>query len=81
MSFNLQHMKRMMILISSLVLFAACNDRLHGSGAVEPRSHDADTSAYLPSAKGEPLDRTIDSSKDKGKYREDIQERDTSKGM
>lgn len=70
-------MKKLMISMACVIALAACNDQLHGSGAVESRSGSADTSSYLPSAKGEPINNTIDSSKDKGKQREDIQGRDT----
>lgn len=70
-------MKKTMIAICSLLILAACDDRLHGSGAVETRlgAGDDSNSYMLPSARNQPIDRSIDSSNPNGKYREDLQER------
>ena len=71
-------MKKGLIIFCTVAFLSACNNDRHTSGAVEDTKKDADTSALLPSAKGEPNSPGIDTSKMKGKDREDIQQRDTN---
>ena len=66
-------MKKALLIIGITTTLMACNNKDHGSGAVEDRSRDSDTSAFLPSAKGRQGDGKTDSSKMED--REDLQQR------